>query len=131
MGKHNREAWRYLRNVKSCLPGSWKERRMILNQLRHAMDVFLFDKPDACYDEIKSRFGAPQQIAASYVEGKEPEELLKKLIIKKRVLGAVFVVAALLLTMWLGYLAICFREVEKSADGYLVEGEITIVDQTE
>lgn len=59
---------------------------MILNQLRHAMDVFLFDKPDACYDEIKSRFGAPQQIAASYVEGKEPEELLKKLIIKKRVL---------------------------------------------
>lgn len=131
MGKHNREAWRYLRNVKSCLPGSRRERRIILNHIQEAMDVFLSENPDACYDEMKSRFGDPQQIAASHIEGKEPEELLKRLRIKKRVLGAVFAVAVLILAMWLGYLAICFQEVEKSADGYLVEGEIAIVERTE
>lgn len=128
MGKCNGAARRYLWEVGRCLPCARKEKLRILKLIRDTLDDYLYENPNAGYDGIKARLGEPQQIAASCVEGKEPEELLRDLEIKRKVFGAVVIAAAMLVAIWLGYLAFCFQEVKKDTNGYMV---VEIIEGTE
>mgnify|MGYP001116616268 CR=1 FL=1 len=76
MRKGNRAARRYLRNVKDWLPCSGKLKREIMARIKNVLDDYLAEHPDADFVELSHRFGLPKQIASSYVEEMDTEELL-------------------------------------------------------
>ena len=76
MRKGNRTARRYLREAKSWLPCSGKQKRDILARIENVVNDYVDQNPDADYSEIMNRFGTPRQIAAAYVDDMDTEELL-------------------------------------------------------
>ena len=102
MRKGNRAARRYLRNVKDWLPCSGKLKREIMARIKNVLDDYLAEHPDADFVELSHRFGLPKQIASSYVEEMDTEELLHNLRIRRRILGIVTCTALIVITLWDG-----------------------------
>lgn len=82
------------------------------------------------YEQIRQRFGDPEQIATVYVNEMETAELLQEFKMKRSMIGITLAVSALVATMWLGYLTICYFEVQDAAKGYAVV-EIVEYERTE
>lgn len=97
---HNRSAKKYLRRVRSVLPGSAKMTKQIMEQIRNEVLSYFEEYPQADYKDLVSRFGDPETIAASYVESMGTAEILKKLRIRKRILIAVAIVLAFVVITW-------------------------------
>lgn len=83
--------------------------------------------PDADYSEIAARFGSPQQIASSYVDEMETEELLWNLKIRKKIVRIVAIIAALVVVLWLGVVTFEYIYNTDVTNGYY---EIAIAEET-
>lgn len=97
---HNRFAKKYLRRVRSVLPGSARMTKQIMEQIQNEVLSYFEDYPQAGYKDLISRFGDPETIAAAYVESMGTAEILKKLRIRKRIISAVAVVLILISFTW-------------------------------
>lgn len=97
---HNRFAKKYLRRVRSVLPGSSRMTKQIMEQTRNEVLSYIEEYPQAGYKDLLSRFGDPETIAASYVESMGTAEILKKLRIRKRIISAVAIVLILISLTW-------------------------------
>ena len=97
---HNRSAKKYLRRVRSVLPGSARMTKQIMEKIRSEVSSYFEEYPQADYKDLSSRFGDPETIAASYVESMGTAEILKKLRIRKRIISAVAVVLILISIAW-------------------------------
>lgn len=128
MKKRNRAARRYLRNVKDWLPCSGKLKREIMARIKNVLNDYLAEHPDADFAELSHRFGLPKQIAASYVEDMDTEELLRNLRIRRRIVGIVACVALIVVTLWAGTVTYVIIHNERLAHGYGVLGEIEVVE---
>ena len=113
MRKRNRAARRYLRNVKDWLPCSGKLKREIMARIKNVLD------------------GLPKQIAASYVEDMDTEELLRNLRIRRRIVGIVTCTALIVVTLWAGTVTYAIIRNERLAHGYGVLGEIEVIETVE
>lgn len=128
MRKRNRAARRYLRNVKDWLPCSGKLKREIMARIKNVLDDYLAEHPDADFAELSHRFGLPKQIAASYVEDMDTEELLRNLRIRRRIVGIVTCAALIVITLWAGTVTYVIIHNERLAHGYGVLGEIGVIE---
>ncbi len=97
---HNRFAKKYLRRVRSVLPGSARMTKQIMVKIQSEISSYFEEYPQADYKDLVSRFGDPESIAASYVESMGTAEILKKLRIRKRILISVAIVLAFITISW-------------------------------
>ena len=130
MKKGNIAAWRYLWKVRGWLPCSGKLKREIMARIKTVLNDYLNDHPDADFAELSYRFGTPKQVASSYVEDMDTEELLHNLRIRRRILGIVVGTALIVVALWIGTVTLVIVHNERLAHGYGVLGEIEIIDQT-
>lgn len=131
MRKRNRAARRYLRNVKDWLPCSGKLKREIMARIKNVLDDYLAEHPDADFAELSHRFGLPKQIAASYVEDMDTEELLRNLRIRRRIVGIVTGTALIVIALWIGTVTYAIIHNESFSYGYVVVGEAKVIDSAE
>lgn len=127
----NKELKTYYRHIWGCLPGSGKIKKQIMDSLRQSVNAYLEENPGADFKEVKAHFGTPQQIAAAYVEEMDTSEVMKKLRIRKTVVGIVCTAAALALLMWgIGLIIALVKEIN-AADGYYDVGPIVEIEVEE
>ena len=102
MGNRNVALKRYYRSIRNCLPSSHKLKAKVLAEIESNINAYLLENPSADVASIEARFGAPKQIAASYIDELETPELLKKFHIRKRILTIIISAVAIILVLWLG-----------------------------
>lgn len=100
MRKTDKDLSRYLREVRILLPCSRKRKNDISARFRASVEDYCSDHPDADIAQIRKHFGAPEDIAAAYVENEGTAEILSALLLRKRAMAIVAVVAALILASW-------------------------------
>lgn len=123
MGRDDR---RYLHQVRRALRGTGKQKKQVLAQVQASVSEYQEETPDCSYSDLVQRFGAPQQIAESYITEMDPKELLFDLRIRQRTFSIACVGIILCLTMWLGYLVVSYHTVLNEFGGTLVAGEVII-----
>lgn len=131
MKKGNIAAWRYLWKVRGWLPCSGKLKREIMARIKTVLNDYLNDHPDADFAELSHRFGTPQQIAASYIEEMNVQDLLKQLRIRKKIICIVVATALTLVSLWAGVVITALIRHVKAMDGYLIVGEAEVIDRWE
>lgn len=131
MEKYSRAARRYLWEIRSWLPCSWKLKREILKRIGNTIREYLVENQNAAYEELTKRFGTPQQIAASYVEEMGTDELLRDLRIRRKVVRAVTAAALAVAILWAGFIGAAYVDHVNDVNGYLVIGEIIEIEETE
>ena len=97
----DQEIDKYLKEIKSWLPFPCKEISCILLPLQANIDSYTLEKPNATIAEIKSHFGAPEDIAAAYVSGISDMQLLKKRFMIQKNLKIVLLGVLIMLGIWL------------------------------
>lgn len=120
---------RYLWEISRELPGSWKQKKKILFRIKHSIQDYLSDGDEISYSQIKERFGEPKQIAYSYVENMETEEVTKELKISKKIIRIITVAAIAMVVLWGGYVALCYINFQDSMNGYIIV-EVTEIERT-
>lgn len=131
MNKGNIAAWRYLWKVGGWLPCSGKLKREIMARIKTVLDDYLNDHPEADFAELSHRFGTPQQIAASYIEEMNVQDLLKQLRIRRKIICIVVATALTLVSLWAGVVITALIRHVKAMDGYLIVGEAEVIDRWE
>ena len=97
-------------------------------RIKNVLEDYLAEHPDADFSELSHRFGLPKQIAASYVEDMDTEELLRNLRIRRRIVGIVTCTALIVVTLWAGTVTYAIIRNERLAHGYGVLGEIEVIE---
>lgn len=95
------EKWyidRYVRAVSACLPCSGVQKKQIKKALRQRLEEYYADHADDIA-AIEETFGAPDVIAAAYVDDMDTAELLRALRYRRRLVTTLVsgVLAALVL----------------------------------
>ena len=117
----------YLRKIRKMIP-SGKAKGQILEQIHQSVEAYLEENPGADWDAFQDRFGTPEQISASYIEGMEPEEILGKFKKKKIIVGVVVGAVVLALLFWIIAIIAAWRTEMKDSGGYY---EVEIIETTE
>ena len=95
-----KELTRYYRCISRCLPLKQAQRQQIMEKIRFSVEDYLAAHPEADMAAVTAHFGAPQEIAAAYIENMTPEEILKKMRFRKTVLTILCAAAATVLLLW-------------------------------
>ena len=107
----------YLRKIRKMIP-SGKAKEQILEQIHQSVEAYLEENPGADWDAFQDRFGTPEQISASYIEGMEPEEILGKFKKKKIIVGVVVGAVVLAILLWAVCLVVALNQNDKQVNGY-------------
>lgn len=99
-------------------------KKRILGEIRSSAQQWLLHHPDASYEDFESAYGNPRNVAASYVEGLDSIDLLKKLSLRKRIFQVVFTMAAIILVLWLGIIAWAAIEAHQNNTSQLIENPV-------
>ena len=100
MTETNRALSGYYREIRGWLPCSRKQKDLILSRFRDSVQNYLEENPAADFDQIRSYFGTPEQIAGTYVEELGTAELLRSLRARRKVVSIIAAVAAIVLVSW-------------------------------
>ena len=95
-----KELSRYYRSISRCLPLKKAQRQQTMEQIYLSVEDYLSVHPEADMAAVTAHFGAPQEIAAAYIENMTPEEISKRLLLRKRVLTILCATAATALLLW-------------------------------
>ena len=119
---NNRSAKKYLRHVRSMLPGSLRMKKQIMVQITNELNLYLEEQPGVDYNGLLCRFGEPEIIAASYIEAMGTADILKKLRIRKWIISTIAAVLALVVLVWGTMVTYETRQHKSCNDGYVVTG---------
>ena len=104
---------RYYREIKSWLPCRGAVSRAIMEQMKYNVETYLEQNPNAGTEQLRAYFGAPRDIACSYVEHTDTLEILSALQIRRRIVAVVAGVMAVMLLLWgifIGYAFVGHKE---------------------
>lgn len=107
---------RYYRQIKSWLPCSRKLKNALISRLKESIQAYLDANPEADFGQIQSHFGAPETIAAAYVEEMGTDKLLRDLRIRRKIVAMVAGTMAVVLALWLGVVGWAIVREIKSSD---------------
>lgn len=96
----NREIKKYIIDVKSYLICDWRTRQKFLKDLKNDINAFADEKEDVTIEDIRNRFGEPEKISRSFLEGADLKKIKRRMNFGRTII--VGVIAALLI--WLGAL---------------------------
>lgn len=130
MNEREKKLKKYYCQIRVLLPCSRKVKTAIMQQIQENIESYLSENPSSDFDQIKMQFGAPESIAAAYVENTGTSDILKSLHIRKTIMAVVITVAIVILVAWatvVTWAAVKADSVIRSADGscdisYIVEG---------
>lgn len=125
---NNAPVRRYIREVKKSIPGGGKQKKQILERVRASILEYVAEIPNAGYDDLRTRFGVPEQIAASYLEELDIPDLKKQLSVKKRIAFAVVSVVIVAVGIWVGVVLYALGEYGDAMPGY-IERTVEVVEQ--
>lgn len=111
---------RYLLAVYRELPGSWKQKIKILRGLKHCILDYVSDSGDITYDKLLKRFGKPKQVAFTYVNEMETDELIQEIKVSKKIVNIVLATAVIMVLIWTVKTAISYIDHVKDANGYAI-----------
>lgn len=131
MGNFEKELKEYYRSVHCWLPCSGKQKKRILEEIRIQIHTYLLENPHADIQAVEDRFGSPLQIASSYVDAMDTNELLKELRIRRQVMAVVTGVMAVILVIWVGVVVLALGNEFNRADGYYDDSYITSTNITD
>lgn len=87
---------RYLRQVKRGLPCSRPEKRRYLTELEVDVAAYLQGCPDASVEDLYRNFGEPKAVAKEFMAQLSPEQLSRKMSVKRKILVGVISIMAIL-----------------------------------
>lgn len=112
---------RYYREVRSWLPCSRKLKDSIMEQLQGSIQDYLEQNPGADAALVRAHFGAPEVIAAAYVEEMDTGTLLRDLRIRRKIVSITAGAVAAFLALWMGVVGWAIvREIDDT-NGHIVE----------
>ena len=109
----NREIKKYIIDVKSYLICDWRTRQKFLKDLKNDINDFVDEKEDVTIEDISNRFGEPEKISRSFLEGADLKKI-KRHMNFGRILA---VTAAVALIIWAVGMTVAVID---SSGGYLV-----------
>lgn len=108
----------YLRDVQRWIPGNRKLKNRIMDSFKRNVESWLEDYPNCGYRKLEDQFGKPEQIAASYVENVNTDEILHSLQINKKILRLVAGALLAALVLWAAFAAVALVDAHKAQQGY-------------
>jgi len=110
-----KELKKYYRQIRTWFPGG-RIKKELMKQIKISVQEYINNNPGISFSAVQAHFGSPQLIAAAFVSEMEPEELLRNLRVRRRIIAiivcAVILMVAIfsisLLTAWLADLSISF-----------------------
>ena len=115
-----KELTQYYRKISRCLPIKKAQRQQTMEQIRLSVKDYLAAHPEADMAAVTAHFGAPQEIAASYIENMTPEEILKKMRFRKTVLIAVVTVLTAAFLLWVAVVGSALANELNQDGGFIV-----------
>ena len=117
MGISNGQLRRYLSEVRKLLPCSRSAKKRIMEEIEATITSYLLENSNVTYDDMIARFGAPQQIAATYVEEMGTDELLRNLKIRKKVIRITAIALLSCVIIWIGGILVALYNSYNSVNG--------------
>lgn len=104
-----KELKNYYRQVSTWLPCSGRQKKRIMDNIAHTVEGYLAEHPEADFAALQAHFGTPQQIASTFVDEMDTDELLNALKLRKRmiqiacacVIAVVAIWAVAVFTLWI------------------------------
>ena len=121
MSSQKKQRSRYLRRVRALLPCGRKQKARLIAKLQPELDRFLDENPGAGAAELEARFGEPKDYAAMQVENTGTAEILRGLLIRRRILRAVAAALAAIVLVWAIGVTISVIELRKSYKNSTIE----------
>lgn len=115
---NNKDMKRYCREVKLLLPGGFRRKRKLMKGLRDSLVRYLEDVAEADYSVIVRHFGTPAQIAVSYMEEMEPQEVLRELNVRKKIVRILVISMTSIVLLWGVGVLISAVDFANSTGGY-------------
>ena len=119
----NREAAlrRYCRRVRANLPCGWKQKRKIMEEFKACVDAYVKESPEWDLPQLEAELGSAQQIAGTYVDNLETKELLRSLLVRKRLVALAAVALIALVAVQGGVMGYQLWNDYNNTHGYIVE----------
>ena len=131
MSKHNKDLLRYYRDIKRWLPCSHGLKKRILNDIQQTVSGYLTEHPEADMQAIVQRFGTPQQIASTYINEMDTQDLLQHLKQNRKIRNIVIIGLSVLVAAWITALSVIVASGLNSISGYIDPGYITVIEEEE
>ena len=90
---------RYLGQISKSLPCDGKTKKKIMAQVSQRVTEYLMENPEADYEALVARIGAPRDIAMAYVDAQGSDELLSSIGSNRKHSKLGWVVAAVMLIL--------------------------------
>ena len=96
----NKEIKKYIKYVKKIIPFYSKDKKEFLKLLTQKIIEFSNTQPNCTYQNIIDEFGSPNEVAGSYIETLNSDEIIKKLNKKKIINIFISVIIILYISVW-------------------------------
>ena len=96
----NKEIKKYIKYVKKIIPFYSKDKKEFLKLLTQKIIEFSNTQPNCTYQNIIDEFGSPNEVAGSYIETLDSDEIIKKLNKKKIINIFISVIIILCISVW-------------------------------
>lgn len=117
----NDQAKRYLREVKGLLPCSRREKRRYIAELEVDVVSYLQGCPDASVEDLCHHFGEPEAVAKEFMAQLSPEQLSRKMSVKRKIVIGVISIVSILVIVF-GVLAYYYADsIDRFVNGYYVD----------
>lgn len=122
--KTNKDSKKFIKYVKRIIPIHSKDKREFILLLSQRIKEFSDDLERCTYQDIVNEFGTPNEVAGSYIENMESNELIKKLN-RKKLFQYFLLTLLILITLLWGFkmyrLNQLYEEAKSETHGYITE----------
>ena len=124
--QHNmkKNSKKFIKYVKRIIPIHSKDKREFILLLSQRIKEFSDDLERCTYQDIVNEFGTPNEVAGSYIENMESNELIKKLN-RKKLFKYFLLTLLILITLLWGFkmyrLNQLYEEAKSETHGYITE----------
>ncbi len=108
----------YCKQVEALLLCDRKNKKAFLAELKNDIDEFLQQEPEADFTDVLTAFGAPEEIAESFLKNADITSIKKKLNVKKIVLFTLLIA----MVVYIIFVVASFIDVHTESHGYYEEG---------
>lgn len=111
---------RYYRQIRWWLPCGGRLKRQLMDSITATIEAYIDENPFSDIVDLQNHFGSPQQIAAAYVDEMDMQQLLKALLVRRKLLTVVIAVAAFIILLWTAVVTAAYLEVLPGIGSYNV-----------
>ena len=117
------DAAKYIRQVRSSLPGTRKQTAWIADQIRNSLGS---EFSALSYAEIVDRLGTPEALAAEQIDAMPAVEIAEKVRLQNWLKKVILAVACVVIILLAGLMIAEYVDARKSVRGNLYEEEIIV-----